>query len=66
MRIPRIIVSSFFLALVAADSDTGVESTALAPLIKRANTYLSVGQFGDAVRTYTEALGRSTTPVESF
>jgi hypothetical protein len=34
----------------------GVESVALRPLILRANAYLSVGQFVDAARTYTEAL----------
>lgn len=45
----------------AAEPESGLESTALAPLIKRANAYLSVGQFGDAARTYTEAIEQSPT-----
>lgn len=64
MRIPQIIpVLSFFFALAHAESEAttnGVESTALRPLILRANTYLSVGQFSDAARSYTEAIGTLT------
>jgi len=58
MRIARLLSSVLFLALVAAEAETGIEPTALAPLIKRANAYLSVGQFSDAVRSYTEAIGK--------
>lgn len=57
MRLPQLIIASIFFAVAAAEVDAGLESTALAPLIKRANAYLSVGQFGDAARTYSEAIG---------
>ena len=58
MRITRLLSSALFLSLVTAEAETGIEPTALAPLIKRANAYLSVGQFSDAVRSYTEAIGK--------
>jgi hypothetical protein len=57
MRIARLLFSAVFLSLVMAEAQTGVESTALGPLVKRANNHLSMKQFSDAVRSYSEAIG---------
>lgn len=62
MRIATLLASIIFLSVATAELETGLESSALTPLIKRANAYLSVGQFGDAVRSYTEAIGKLTIP----
>ena len=64
MRFALLIVLVTTAVVAAGDAKSppaaaGVESTALRPLILRANAYLSVGQFGDAARTYTEAIGES-------
>ena len=60
MLLYRVILACVFLvpARAVSDNDSGLQSPALKPLIQRANVYLSVGQFADAAKTYTEALGR--------
>jgi hypothetical protein len=63
MRIPHSIFSLspllVFLPSSHAHSDSGgaLYPPALQPLINRANTLLSLGQFNEAVTTYSEAIG---------
>ena len=63
MRIPNTVLAFSpllaFLPSTHAHSDTAgaLYPPALQPLINRANTLLSLGQFNDAVKTYSEAIG---------
>ena len=63
MRIPHSIFALspllVFLPSTHAHSDSGgaLYPPALQPLINRANTLLSLGQFNEAVKTYSEAIG---------
>lgn len=57
MRLLQLLSLAIFLSVGIAEAQTSLESTALAPLINRANKYLSVGKFSDAVRSYSEAIG---------
>jgi DnaJ homolog subfamily C member 3 len=63
MRIPalRILSSLILLSVpVLADtgSGTGLYPPNLQPLITTANALLSAGQFNDAARAYSEAIGK--------
>lgn len=59
LRIPAAVLSLILLSIARAEpsNNSGLEPPTLRPLTLRANAYLSVGQFGDAARTYTEAIG---------
>ncbi|KIM77025.1 hypothetical protein PILCRDRAFT_630521 [Piloderma croceum F 1598] len=66
MRIPHTIFALspllVFLPSTHAHSDSGaLYPPALPPLINRANTLLSLGQFNEAVKTYSEAIEQSPT-----
>ena len=52
-------VLSLFLLGVNADSAQGGElyPPGYLPLVNKANTFLSVGQFNDAAKAYSEAIG---------
>jgi len=56
----------FFLASFAdadpAAGNVSLEPPGLQPLINKANALLSAGQFNEAARTYTEAIGTFSSP----
>ncbi|KAG6830798.1 hypothetical protein H0H92_014647 [Tricholoma furcatifolium] len=49
----------FFVARGVYGESSGLYPPGLLPLINRANTLLSLGQFGEAARIYTEAIDQS-------
>ncbi|KAJ7661388.1 hypothetical protein DFH06DRAFT_1129493 [Mycena polygramma] len=61
MRLYALTSTLLFLLLPAtgthADSGTGLYPPGLQPLIARANVLLSTGQFNDAAKAYSEAIG---------
>jgi hypothetical protein len=61
MRLSALTSSLLFLLLPAtgtyADSGAGLYPPGLQPLITRANVLLSTGQFNEAARVYSEAIG---------
>lgn len=63
MRLGRTIPSVVFSLLATfvdaepAAGNGSLDPPGLQPLIARANVLLSSGQFGEAARTYTEAIG---------
>lgn len=56
MRLPRLALGLLFLGGVYADQG-GLYPPGLLPLINRANALLSTGQFNEAAKIYTEAIG---------
>lgn len=59
--LPTIFTSLVVATCVGADGATGGSALyppGLLPLITRANALLSTGQFNDAIRAYSEALGK--------
>ena len=56
MRLFALAAPFFFLSGVLADS-AGLYPPGLLPIINRANGLLSAGQFNDAARAYSDAIG---------
>jgi DnaJ family protein C protein 3 len=56
MRLPRLGLGLLFLGGVYADQG-GLYPPGLLPLINRANALLSAGQFNEAAKIYSEAIG---------
>ncbi|KAG5337019.1 hypothetical protein C0989_011144 [Termitomyces sp. Mn162] len=65
MRLPALTSFLLFVAHTVyaepSNSSGGLYPPGLAPLINRANTLLSLGQFNEAARLYTEAIDQSPT-----
>lgn len=56
MRLPRLVLGLLCLGGAYADQG-GLYPPGLLPLINRANALLSTGQFSEAAKIYTEAIG---------
>lgn len=60
-------LGSLLLALASGvHSDSGLNPPGLLPLINNANSLLSGGKFGDAVKAYSEAIGESRRVIFRF
>jgi hypothetical protein len=58
MRLPNTLIISIFALVHSTIADSGgLENPGLQPLIQRANGLLAAGQFNDAVKALTDALG---------
>jgi DnaJ homolog subfamily C member 3 len=55
----RLLPVTLLLALAGSSLASGVESPQLQPLIARANSHLTLGQYTDAARLYSEAIDLS-------
>jgi DnaJ family protein C protein 3 len=55
------LLSTTTITTVRADSAGALYPPGLLPLINHANSLLSAGQFSDAAKAYTEAIGKKKT-----
>ena len=71
LRLNTLLVPVFSVLLYGANAETPAPGGELyppgyLPLVNRANVLLSAGQFNDAARAYTEAIGESTLLIQAL